>query len=109
MACIVGFRVAAFLYGTADIGFLIQVASQIAIAIEDRSAYDQVEEARGSYMIKSLAQFFRGFHYVVGISAPPPGTSDRAFVFAWLGAIAIFAVIFVILIFYIIPLLYFRH
>jgi hypothetical protein len=60
-------------------------------------------------MIKLLAQFFRGFHYVVGISAPSPGTSERAFVFAWLGAIAFFAVVFVILIFYIIPYLYFRH
>ena len=60
-------------------------------------------------MIKLLAQFFRGFHYVVGISMPPPGTSDRAFVFAWLGAIAFFVAIFMILVFYIIPTLYFRH
>ena len=35
-------------------------------------------------MIKFLAEIFRGFHYMVGISAPPPGTSDRTF---WLGAI----------------------
>jgi hypothetical protein len=60
-------------------------------------------------MIKLLAEFFRGFHYVVGVSAPPPGTSDRAFVFAWLGAIAFFVAVFVILIFYLIPFLYFRH
>ncbi len=60
-------------------------------------------------MIKLLAQFFRGFHYVVGISMPPPGTSDRKFVFAWLAAIAFFVAIFVILVFYIIPFLYFRH
>ena len=60
-------------------------------------------------MIKVLAQFFRGFHYVVGISAPPPGTSDRAFVFAWLAALAFFVITFIGLIFYIIPFLYFRH
>ena len=60
-------------------------------------------------MIKFLAQLFRGLHYIVGISAPPPGTSDRTFVLAWLGGIASIAVFFVILDFYIIPSLYFRH
>jgi hypothetical protein len=59
-------------------------------------------------MIKFLAQLFRGLHYIVGISSPPPGTSDRAFVFAWLGGI-VFLVAFVALLFYIIPSLYFRH
>jgi hypothetical protein len=59
-------------------------------------------------MIKFLAQIFRGFHYIVGISEPPPGTSDRAFVFAWLGIIA-FIVAFCMILFYVIPLLYFRH
>jgi hypothetical protein len=39
-------------------------------------------------MIKFLAQFFWGVHYIVGISLPPPGTSDRTFVFFWLGDIA---------------------
>ncbi len=38
-------------------------------------------------MIKFLAEIFRGFHYMVGICAPPPGTSVRTFVLAWLGAI----------------------
>ena len=60
-------------------------------------------------MIKFLAQVFRGLHYVVGISAPPPGTRDRTFVFAWLGGIAFIAAFFVSLVFYIIPFLYFRH
>jgi hypothetical protein len=60
-------------------------------------------------MIKFLAQLFRGLHYIVGISAPPPGTNDRTFVFAWLGGIAFIAAFFVILDFYIIPFLYFRH
>jgi hypothetical protein len=60
-------------------------------------------------MIKFLAQLFRGLHYIVGISAAPPGTSDRTFVFAWLGGIALIAASFVILVFYIIPFLYFRH
>ena len=60
-------------------------------------------------MIKFLAELFRGLHYIVGISAPPPGTSDRTFVLAWLGGIASTAAFFVILVFYIIPFLYFRH
>lgn len=59
-------------------------------------------------MIKFLAQLFRGFHYVVGISAPPPGANDRTFVFAWLGAIAFIVALGTIL-FYVIPFLYFRH
>ncbi len=59
-------------------------------------------------MIKFLAQIFRGFHYIVGISAPPPGTNDRTFVFAWLGAIA-FIVAFGMILFYVIPFLYFRR
>jgi len=40
--------------------------------------------------------------------APPPGTSDRTFVFAWLGGIA-FIVAFAMILFYVIPFLYFRH
>jgi hypothetical protein len=60
-------------------------------------------------MIKLLAQLFRGFHYIIGISEPPPGTSDRSFVFAWLGGIAGVAAFFLILVFYIIPFLYFKH
>jgi hypothetical protein len=60
-------------------------------------------------MIKFLAQLFRGLHYIVGISVPPPSTSDRTFVFAWLGGIAFLAAFFMILVYYIIPSLYFRH
>ena len=59
-------------------------------------------------MIKLLAQLFRGLHYIVGISEPPPGTSDRKFVFTWLVGIAFVAVVFLILILGV-PLLYFRH
>jgi hypothetical protein len=59
-------------------------------------------------MIKLLARIFRGFHYVVGISAPPPGTSERTFVFVWLGAIA-FIVAFCVILFFFIPFLYFRR
>jgi hypothetical protein len=32
-------------------------------------------------VIKFLAQLFRGLHYIIGISVPPPGTSDHTFVF----------------------------
>jgi len=60
-------------------------------------------------MIKFLAQLFRGLHNIVGVSEPAPGTSDRTFVFAWLGVITFLVAFFVILVFYIIPFLYFRH
>ena len=60
-------------------------------------------------MIKFLAQLFRGLHYIVGISAPPPGASDRTLVFAWLGGIAFIVAFFMILVLYIIPFLYFKH
>jgi hypothetical protein len=60
-------------------------------------------------MIKFLAQLFRGLHDVVGISAPPPGTSDRTFVFAWLGGIAFIVAFFLILVFYMISVLHIRH
>jgi hypothetical protein len=60
-------------------------------------------------MIKLLAQLFRGLHDVVGISAPPPGTSDRTFVLAWLGGIAFVTAFLLILIFYIMPFLYVRY
>ena len=60
-------------------------------------------------MIKLLAQLFRGLHNIVGVSGPAPGTSDRTFVFAWLGGITFLVAFFVILVFYIIPFLYFRH
>jgi len=63
-------------------------------------------------MIKFLAQLFPGLHYIVGISAPPPGTSDRMFVFAWLawlGGITFVAAFFLIFLYYIIPFINFRH
>jgi hypothetical protein len=60
-------------------------------------------------MIKFLAQLFRGFHYIIGISEPPPGTSEGSFVFAWLGGIAFIGAFFMILFYYIIPFLYLRH
>jgi hypothetical protein len=59
-------------------------------------------------MIKILAQLFRGLHYVVGISAPPPGTTDRKFVFVWLIGIAFVAAAFMALV-PIMPFLYFNH
>jgi hypothetical protein len=59
-------------------------------------------------VIKFLARLFRGLHYIVGISEPPPGTNDRKFVFTWLAGIAFVATIFVILVL-IIPLIYSRH
>ena len=60
-------------------------------------------------MIKFLAEIFRGFHYIIGISEPPPGTSDRTLVFAGLGIIAFIVAFGVILFRYIIPLMYFAR
>jgi hypothetical protein len=65
-------------------------------------------KAPGGAMIKILAQLFRGLHYIVGISEPPPGTSERKFVFTWLVGIAFVAAVFVTLVL-IIPFLYFKH
>jgi hypothetical protein len=59
-------------------------------------------------LIRFLADLFRGLHYIVGISEAPPGTSDRKFVFTWLGGIAFVAAVFVTLVL-IIPFLYFRR
>ena len=59
-------------------------------------------------MIQFLAKIFRGFHFMFGISAPPPGQNDRAFVFAWLGILAC-VVAFCTILFYVIPYLYFRR
>jgi hypothetical protein len=59
-------------------------------------------------MIKFLAKIFRGFHFVLGISAPPPGRNERGFVFAWLGIVACI-VAFSLVLFYVIPHLYFRR
>ena len=58
-------------------------------------------------MIKFLAGVFRGVHFMLGITAPPPGENERNFVFAWLGVI-LFFVVFVVLLFYFIPHLYFK-
>jgi len=60
-------------------------------------------------MIKFLAQLFRGLHYIIGISEAPPGTSDRTFVFAWLGGIAFIVAFFLIFLYYIIPFIYLRY
>jgi len=59
-------------------------------------------------MIKPLAAFFREFHYIIGISLPPPTISDRRFVLFWLGGVAIVLAICVTM-FYIIMALYFSH
>ena len=58
-------------------------------------------------MIHFLAKIFRGFHFIFGISAPPPGHNERTFVFAWLGILASLMA-FGIILFYLIPFLYFR-
>jgi hypothetical protein len=40
-------------------------------------------------MIKFLANIFRGFSLVFGVTAPPPGHDERPFVYLWLGIIAV--------------------
>lgn len=59
-------------------------------------------------MVKLLAELFREVHYIIGISLPPPGTSDRRFVVLWLGSIAV-VLAFSVIVFYIIIALHFRH
>jgi hypothetical protein len=59
-------------------------------------------------MIAFLARLFRGVHYVVGISAPPPGTSERKFVLWWLAGIGLVVAVFVVLIL-VVPTVYFRR
>jgi hypothetical protein len=59
-------------------------------------------------MIKFLAKIFRGVHLIFGVSAPPPGLNERKFVLAWLGIIACL-VAFCMVLFYVIPALYFRQ
>jgi hypothetical protein len=59
-------------------------------------------------MIKFLARLFRGVHLIFGISAPPPGQSERAYVLLWLG-ISAFVIAFAGLLLYAIPHLYVSH
>jgi len=58
-------------------------------------------------MIKFLASVFRGLHFMLGVTAPPPGQNDRNFVFTWLGII-LFFFLFCAFLLYLIPHLYFR-
>jgi hypothetical protein len=51
-------------------------------------------------MIKFLANLFRGFSLVFGITAPPPEQDERPFVFLWLGIIVVVAA-FSVLLFYV--------
>ncbi|HEY2821715.1 MAG TPA: hypothetical protein VGJ06_11795 [Candidatus Acidoferrum sp.] len=46
-------------------------------------------------MIKTLADIFRGFSLVFGITAPPPGQDERRFVMLWLGIASVTVLFFV--------------
>jgi hypothetical protein len=59
-------------------------------------------------MIPFLASIFRGVHFVLGISAPPPGHNERTFVFIWLGIAALLLLLFFGAM-YLIPQIYVRH
>jgi hypothetical protein len=59
-------------------------------------------------MIHFLAKIFPGLHFIFGISASPPGRNERMFVLAWLGIIACL-IAFGMILFYVIPYLYFRQ
>jgi hypothetical protein len=48
-----------------------------------------------SNLINKLANLFRGFSLVFGISAPPPEQDQRQFVMLWLGIIAVTVLFFV--------------
>jgi hypothetical protein len=75
----------------------VRIVNEIGVTALDGHANREVA------VIKFLAQLFRGFHYIVGISEPAPGTSDRAFVFAWLASIAFIVAFCIILFYYIVP------
>ena len=51
--------------------------------------------SENSNMIKKLADLFRGFSLVFGISAPPPDQDQRQFVVLWLGIITVTILFFV--------------
>ena len=59
-------------------------------------------------MIAFLAKFFRGLQLIFRVSAPPPGESERKFVFRWLGILTFLIAIGALLV-YLVPYLYFRH
>lgn len=59
-------------------------------------------------MIRLLAKFFRGMHLIFGVSAPPEGQNERAFVLIWLGILA-FLVAFGAALTYFLPQFYFRR
>jgi hypothetical protein len=58
-------------------------------------------------MIKFFANAFRGVHFMLGITAPPPGENERQFVFVWLSVILFFLLFFASLI-YFVPRLYLK-
>jgi hypothetical protein len=59
-------------------------------------------------MIHFLASFFRGVHFILGITAPPPGHNERTFVLIWLAVIGVLLLLFGGLL-YLIPVLYVHH
>jgi hypothetical protein len=56
-------------------------------------------------MIKLLANIFRGFSFVFGITAPPPDQDERPFVLLWLGIIAV-VIVFCVLLFFVVSKLH---
>ena len=62
----------------------------------------------GFIMIHVLASFFRGVHFILGITAPPPGHDERTFVLIWLAVIAALLLVFGGLL-YLIPYFYVHH
>jgi hypothetical protein len=59
-------------------------------------------------MIPFLARVFRGVHFVLGMSVPPPEQDERVFVFVWVAVLLVFVALFAGLL-YFIPYFYFRH
>lgn len=68
---------------------------------------DTGSRTRMERLIKFLAKFFRGVHLIFGVSAPPEGQNERAFVLIWLGILALLVGFGAALI-YFLPHLYFR-
>jgi hypothetical protein len=51
--------------------------------------------SENSDIVKRLADLFRGFSLVFGISAPPPEQDQRQFVMLWLGIVSFTILFFV--------------
>jgi hypothetical protein len=51
--------------------------------------------SKNGNVVRALANIFRGFSLVFGVTAPPPGQNERNFVMLWLGIITVTILFFI--------------